>query len=470
MLLSELVKDWPCTVKGSISVDVLGVTERSGAVKKGDLFVARKGKADDGIYHVEEAVRRGAIAIVIDRNCNEEITRYPKVPIITVPDGRKFLSHVSAKLAGNPSEFLTIIAVTGTNGKTTVTHFVGQLLLKMGAKAAVIGTTGFYMNGEKWYLDLPDMTTLPAEYLQPLLKKCVDAGITHVILEASSLGLSTSRLDHCEIDIGVFLNIGVDHYEEHGSKQAYLAAKQLLCKLSKEIIVNNEDEVCMDLVKEAEVPVHPYNVNMTAGLAVPNDYYPTSLLGRHNKSNAMAAVSVLMRLGYDQMEVLAHCDELVLPEGRLQQIEHAGIKIYIDYAHTPDALQTVLQSLLEEFKSRPIITVFGCGGNRDRGKRPQMGKVAVTYSSKVMLTSDNPRYENPSEIILDVYSGIGSDSGKVLIEPNRKKAIEAVIAEAKEGDIVLIAGKGHEKTQQIGGEAYHFSDYEIAQKAIYEKK
>lgn len=470
MLLSELVKDWPCTVKGSIGVDVLGVTERSGAVKQGDLFVARKGKADDGIFHVEEAIRRGAIAIVMDRNCKPEMSRYPTVPIITVPDGRKFLSHVSAKLSGNPSELLTIIAVTGTNGKTTVTHFVGQLLHEMGAKAAVIGTTGIYMNGEKCVMDLPDMTTLPAEYLHPLLKKCVEGGITHVIMEASSLGLSTSRLDHCEIDIGVFLNIGVDHYEEHGSKQAYLAAKQLLANLSKEIIVNQDDEICIELVKNASKPTYRYNVNMTADVAVPKELYPTALLGRHNKSNAMAAVSVLMRLGYDQKKVLAHCHKLVLPEGRLQQIEHAGIKVYIDYAHTPDALQTVLQSLIEEFTDCPIITVFGCGGNRDRGKRPEMAKVAVSLSTKVMITSDNPRYEDPNAIIRDVYSGIEGESSNVFIEPNRRKAIETVIAAAKEGDIVLIAGKGHEKTQLIGGESFHFSDYEIAKNAILGKK
>lgn len=469
LLLSELLKDWPCTVLGSIALNVCGISERSRAVKAGDIFVARKGACDDGILYVEEAIQRGAVAVVIDRNSAIDFKSTFEIPLIIVPDGRKFISHASAKLCGDPSESLTIIAVTGTNGKTTVTHFIGQLLCMRGEQAAVIGTTGVYMNGKKIDLETPDMTTLPAEYLQPLLKMCLDAGMTHVVLEASSLGLSTSRLDHCEIDIGVFLNIGVDHYEEHGSKEAYLEAKKKLSTISKELIVNVDDPQCVALVRDSKVPIRYFNENMTAGLEVPQEYYPNTLLGKHNKSNALAAVSVMMRLGHDQTEVLTLCDRLQLPEGRLQRIQKAGVTVYIDYAHTPDALQTVLTSLVAECHGKDIITVFGCGGNRDRGKRPQMGKVAVTYSSKVIITSDNPRYEDPSIIIHEILSGVGSEIQRVTVEPNRKKAIQRVINESKEGDIILIAGKGHEKIQQIGSEVYNFSDYEIAEMALQNK-
>ncbi len=244
-----MLKDWPCTVSGSVGVPISGITERSGNVKEGFIFVARKGARDDGFLHVQEAIERGAAAIVIDRNEDLNLDSNRETTLIIVPDGRKFMSHASAMLAGNPSESMTIIAVTGTNGKTTVTHFIGQLLTMLGKQVAVFGTTGLFMNGRKVNLELPEMTTLPAEYLHPLLKKCLDAGMEYVVMEASSLGLSTSRLDHCKIDIGVFLNIGVDHYEEHGSKEAYIAAKKRLTTLARNLIVNADDRQCVELVR-----------------------------------------------------------------------------------------------------------------------------------------------------------------------------------------------------------------------------
>nr|WP_255723335.1 UDP-N-acetylmuramoyl-L-alanyl-D-glutamate--2,6-diaminopimelate ligase [Sporosarcina sp. ACRSL] len=391
-----------------------------------------------------------------------------EITLIIVPDGRRFISHASAKLAGNPSESVTIIAVTGTNGKTTVTHFIGQLLGMLGKQAAVIGTTGLFMNGEKIYLDLPDMTTLPAEYLHPLLKKCVDDGMEYVVMEASSLGLSTSRLDHCKIDIGVFLNIGVDHYEEHGSKEAYVAAKKRLTTMARNLIVNADDRQCVELVNGTDRPVHFFNEWMVAGEPVPYSLYRIPLPGRHNRLNALAAVTVLHLLGYDQFDILPLCSLLTLPEGRLQRIDGGDVTVFIDYAHTPDALQTVLASLTEE-STGELITVFGCGGNRDRGKRPQMGKIASTYSTKVFITSDNPRDEEPASIIEEILAGICSEDDKVIVELDRRRAIEHAVRYAKEGDIVLIAGKGHEKTQQIGHELFTFSDYDVAEIALRNK-
>lgn len=447
---------------------VFGITERSGNVKDGFIFVARKGARDDGILHVQEAIERGAVAIVIDRNENVDFEANHEITLITVPDGRKFISHASAKLAGNPSESMTIIAVTGTNGKTTVTHFIGQLLTLLGEQAAVIGTTGLYMNGRKVIYDLPEMTTLPAEFLHPTLSKCLDAGMKYIVMEASSLGLSTSRLDHCKIDIGVFLNIGVDHYEEHGSKEAYIAAKKRLTTMARKLIVNGDDTECVQLIYDADRPVHFFNELMVAGRVIPCDLYPTFLPGRHNRLNALAAVTVMQLLGWDLVETLPLCSKLVLPEGRLQVIREGEVVVFIDYAHTPDALQTVLSSLTEETLGE-VITVFGCGGNRDRGKRPQMGKVAATYSSKVFITSDNPRNEEPVSIIEEILAGIGYGKEKIVVETDRRAAIEKAVQCAKAGDIVLIAGKGHEKTQQIGQELYTFSDYEVAKSALSNK-
>lgn len=438
-------------------------------MKEGFIFVARKGACDDGVLHVREAIERGAVAIVIDRNGNVDLDGLREVTLVIVPDGRTFISHASAKLAGNPSESMSVIAVTGTNGKTTVTHFIGQLLMMLGQQAAVIGTTGLYMNGRKVQVDVPDMTTLPAEFLHPLLKKCLEAGMKYIVMEASSLGLSTSRLDHCKIDVGVFLNIGVDHYEEHGSKEAYIAAKKRLTKMASSLVVNGDDWQCVKLVGHADRPVHFFSERMVDGKLIPGDLYPTYLPGKHNRLNALAAVSVVNLLNWDPYKILPLCNKLILPEGRLQCIREGGVVVFIDYAHTPDALQTVLASLMEE-STGELITVFGCGGNRDRGKRPQMGKVATMYSSKVFITSDNPRNEDPAEIINEIVAGISCEREKVVVEMDRRMAIEKAVRYAKAGDTVLIAGKGHEKTQQIGQELLTFSDYEVAQTALHNKK
>lgn len=437
-------------------------------MKEGFIFVARKGARDDGVLHVQEAIERGAVAIVLDRNEKTTYGDIEEITLITVPDGRKFISHASAKLAGNPSESLKIIAVTGTNGKTTVTHFIGQLLTMLGEQTAVIGTTGIYMNGRKVILDVPEMTTLQAEFLHPLLKRCLEAGMKYIVMEASSLGLSTFRLDHCKIDIGVFLNIGVDHYEEHGSKEAYLAAKRRLATMARNLVVNGDDQQCIRLVENADRPVHFFNELMVAGRMIPCNLYPTSLPGKHNRLNALAAVTVMHILDWDPSETLPLCDKLVLPEGRLQCLREREVNVYIDYAHTPDALQTVLTSLNEE-STGELITVFGCGGNRDRGKRPLMGKVATRYSTKVFITTDNPRNEEPSFIIEEILAGISCEEEKVIVEIDRRAAIEKAIRYAKAGDVVLIAGKGHERTQQIGQELLTFSDYEVAEAALRKK-
>lgn len=468
MLLSEILKDWPCTVSGSIGMSVCGITERSGNVKEGYIFVARKGAKDDGLCHLQEAIESGAIAIVVDRNTAINIKIPDKITIITVPDGRKFISYVSSKLAGDPSESLKIIAVTGTNGKTTVTHFIGQLLNMCGKQAAVIGTTGIFSNGRKISMEVPEMTTLPAEFLHPLLKGCLDAGMEYVVMEASSLGLSTSRLDHCLIDVGVFLNIGVDHYEEHGSKQAYLNAKKKLASLAKALVVNADDEQCMALVHDSNRPTIYFSETMITD-KVSEELYFTSLPGRHNRMNALAAVTTLTSLGFDRMALLSLCQQLQLPEGRLQRIEESGVTVFIDYAHTPDALHTVLSSLRRECNGG-LITVFGCGGDRDHGKRPMMGEVAVAFSSLVIITSDNPRNEDPLGIINEILMGIDDISHNIIVEPDRKAAIEKAISEAKEGDVVLIAGKGHEKSQQVGQVFFPFSDSLIAKEALQNKK
>ena len=467
LFLTELLKDWPCTVSGGeLRTVVTGITEDSSRVKKGTIFVARKGIQYDGAFYIEQAIEQGASAIIVDR------TNLPEIPSsvvgVVVPDCTLFMSHASARLAGNPAERMTVIGVTGTNGKTTVTHFIGQLLKSFGNKAAVIGTTGVFIDGVKIHYDCPEMTTLPAEYLHPLLKRCESENVTHIVLEASSLGLCSNRLNHCALDIGLLLNIGTDHYEEHGGKTAYINAKKRLVRMVKTIIVNKDDEECVRMVEKAPVQIVYFGCNSSADVPVPDLKKHLAIPGHYNRMNALAAINTLLVLGYSLDDIVYHSEALQLPEGRLQQLERGGVRVYIDYAHTPDALDAVLQTLSISCYGK-LITVFGCGGQRDKGKRAEMGELAVLYSSSVIVTSDNPRNEDPLAIIEDIMEGFGGDCSSIEAVLDRKYAIRKAIFCAAPGDIVLIAGKGHEKTQHTADGLIPFSDFDEAQQALSEK-
>ncbi|WP_318616035.1 UDP-N-acetylmuramoyl-L-alanyl-D-glutamate--2,6-diaminopimelate ligase [Sporosarcina sp. YIM B06819] len=467
LLLTELLKDWPCTVSGGgIRTSVTGITENSSRVQKGFVFVARKGGRNDGTIYIQQAIDQGAVAIVVDRT--DLISLPDDITVVIVPDCKLFIAHACARFAGYPARRMKVIAVTGTNGKTTVTHFIGQLLQSLGNRPVVIGTTGIFIDGVKIDYDSPQMTTLPAEYLHPLLQKCEGMGVTHVVLEASSLGLASRRLDYCEIDIGILLNIGTDHYEEHGGKLAYILAKKRLSQMVTMMVVNGEDEQCVQMVQDTTTPVVYFGMNPLAGVPVSDLEKNFVIPGHYNRMNALAAMSALVVLGYSLDDVMQYCGQLQLPEGRLQQLERDGVKVYIDYAHTPDALQAVLCTLSTCCYGK-LITVFGCGGNRDKGKRAEMGELAVLYSSNVIVTSDNPRNEDPLAIIGDILEGFGGDCSAVEVILDRKNAIRKAVFSAAPGDSVLIAGKGHEKTQQTADGILPFSDFEVAKRALFEK-
>lgn len=481
LLLSDLLKDWPCTVVGGeFRVNVTGVTENAAHVERGHLFVARQGNKADGAFYIKEAIEKGAAAIVIDRSALPSIPS--TIPVVTVPDCSAFLSHASAELSGRPSEKMTVIAVTGTNGKTTVSHFIGQLLNKLGKRTVVIGTTGIFIDGHETHYDAPQMTTLPAVYLHPLLKECLDKGVTHVVLEASSLGLSMRRLDHCEIDIGIFLNIGVDHYDEHGSKECYINAKKELFEMADHLIVNRDDEVCVQLAKtaaksctyfgtksDADVYLRAVGDGLHVQVGKEEGELSLSVLGEFNHLNALAAIAALQKLAYPLVDLLAHMPSLELPEGRMQRLEREGVTVVVDYAHTPDALDAVLHSLTRSCKGR-IITVFGCGGDRDKGKRKEMGELAIYYSSVVIVTSDNPRTEDPQMIVADILTGYNEDFKSIRVELDRALAIQQAISMAVPNDIVIIAGKGHEKTQHTADGIIPFSDVRVAERALARRK
>ena len=324
LLLSELLKDWPCTIlQGSIRQVVSGITESSKRVQEGYVFVAKKGAMSDGMTFIEEAISNGAKTLVIDRT-NIDLTHISAdITVVLIPNSSLFISYGSAKFSDNPADELLIIGVTGTNGKTTVSHFIGQLLRKLGHKTAVIGTTGLYIDGELVETIQDSMTTMPAEQFHPILRRCVNQQVTHIVLEASSIGLSTNRLAHCPLAVGVFLNIGMDHYAEHGGRQPYIEAKKQLIPLANQLVINEDDETCRAIGKELSgTPIY-FSKQHINGKKQQTALFPD--LGQHNEMNARAAIGALMALGYPLRMIRPHLNALRLPVGRLEKYEETGV-------------------------------------------------------------------------------------------------------------------------------------------------
>lgn len=485
MQLAELLKDWPCSVKGgSIRVEVLGLEDYAQEVKDGDLFIVRKGNNTDGLKYVDIAVNNGAVGVVIE---DEKMLDSLKlsVPIIWVPNCLKFMSYCAAKINGFPAEAMQVIAITGTNGKTTVSHLIGQLIHSLHRNVIVIGTNGLFINGEEVKLPYEKLTTLQPKHLHKILKIAVQRGVQYVVLEASSMGLSKHRLDDCSIDIGVFLNLAEDHIEDHGSYEKYKASKQILATLAKQVILNGDDSFCRTVGLQAKKPKAYFGlgnrVDYQLQLLAEGEYASTVCLqsskgqkvftvpfvGEHHLQNVIAAVTTVTELGFPIDEICNAAENLKLPKGRLESIENdLNLSIYIDYAHTEAALRAVLKTLQKTVK-RNLIVVFSCGGDRDKHKRIKMGAVASKYADYIYLTTDNPRSEDPEKINAQIAAGFLANQRYEMIL-DRGEAIEAAIRKAKDGDTILIAGKGHETTQTIGKNQYDFSDFECV-KSILQK-
>ncbi|MGG0655983.1 UDP-N-acetylmuramoyl-L-alanyl-D-glutamate--2,6-diaminopimelate ligase [Rummeliibacillus pycnus] len=479
MILAELLKEWPCELEcGSIRTEIKGITDRASDVKPGDIFVARKGKKFDGWDYKELAIQNGAAAIVHNRY---EAKANLQIPVIWVPNCSTFLSYASKKLYGAYDEQLTIVAVTGTNGKTTVTHFIGQLLQSLHVNVAVLGTVGVFINGKKQAVKLEPLTTPLATELYKICAYCVSQGVTHLVMEASSLALSEHRLDNCNIDIGVYLNVSRDHYEEHGGEKYYLAAKRRLCLFSEQIIVNIDDAYCKQLRMEHPIVktfgkslladcsiIHEQKIEDGTQLLIQDHDIPIDVMipfqGEYLQYNVLAAITTVTELGFSLQEIAEHTRKLTLPAGRMQEIENTlGFRIIIDYAHTPSALEALLSALRLQ-SSKKLVVVFGCGGDRDQGKRIEMGEIADAYADYIWLTDDNPRGESSSAILNSIVKGIHMKPYRM--EPNRKKAIQNAINSCKQGDILIIAGKGHEEGQIVAGQIFPFSDEKVVKEIV----
>ena len=470
------------SVEGSTNQEISSLLLDSRKVVANSLFVAIKGVELDGHQYINNAIEKGATVIVCEEFPAELI---PDITYVQVDDSRKAVAVMAANFYNEPSKELKLVGVTGTNGKTTVVTIAHQLFTKLGVKTGLLSTIENKIGTEV----LPSSLTTPDPItINKLLRTMVNEGCQLAFMEVSSHAVEQQRIAGLHFAGGVFTNISRDHLDYHKTFKAYIEAKQkFFTQLPKasfalynaddkngEIMVQNAKSYCVSYGLKS-LANHKVKIleNTMEGLLLTMDgidFY-TKLTGDFNALNLMAVYATAILLGYDQMDVLANLSSVQGAEGRMEKlISESKIVALVDYAHTPDALQKVLSTINKTRSgNEELITVVGCGGNRDKGKRPMMAKVAAENSTKVILTSDNPRNENPFEIIEQMSKGISvSQKSKVNSISDRKEAIQTAVTMANGGDIILVAGKGHEKYQEINGEKFPFDDMEVLQGAFKE--
>lgn len=474
--------------RGDLNIAVKGITDDSRAISAGSVFVAVKGERVDGHQFIPTAVSEGAGGVVA-----QQPMKTGTVPFVCVKDSRKALGLLGSHFYGDPSSRLRMVGVTGTNGKTTTTYVCKAFLEAVCAHVGLIGTVAYQIGD----VIIPAAHTTPgALELQQLLAKMVTQGCTAAVMEVSSHALAQDRTSGCEYDVAVFSNLTQDHLDFHGTMEAYFQAKLRLFteliggkKANKRAIVNIDDSYGPRIVERCPVPVWTYALKAKADLRAEdvrlslqgtaftavtplgNLRIKSHLVGEHNVYNLLAAIGVAIHEGATPDQIHHAVDRVTNVPGRFERVM-AGqpFTVVVDYAHTEDALNRLLMAA-ETLKTGRIITVFGCGGDRDRGKRPKMGEAAVRSSDVVILTSDNPRTEDPHAILEQVEQGVVKALGqRPYVQyhkiADRREAIETAVREAREADMVLIAGKGHEDYQIIGTTKHHFDDREVARQAI----
>lgn len=477
-LLSVLAE---ADVQRTSEPDIAQIRYDSRKVGRGDLFVALRGAKEDGFEHVGEAVERGAAAIVSQRSLPESLAG--RVAWVRVENARRALGLLSAQRAGNPAEKLVLAGVTGTNGKTTTTMLLEALLARRHGSAGFLGTVAYRTGGREL---AASRTTPEAPEIQELLAEMVREGVPAAALEVSSHALALERVAGCRFDVAVFTNLTRDHLDFHGDMESYYREKRRLFEMRKEnaaAVVNLDDEAGRRLAAEVAPPVTTFSAGGRAkadvsAAAARCDLSGTSLavehaggrflvssplLGRFNVENLLAAAAAALTLGMRPSDIAAALASVRRVPGRLEPVE-AGqpFPILVDYAHTEDALARLL-SAVRELTEKKIVLVFGCGGDRDRGKRAPMGRVAGKMADIAIATSDNPRSEDPEAILAEVEKGlVQSGATKYLKIADRREAIRSAIGLANSGVVVVIAGKGHETTQTIGGDVIPFDDRVVA--------
>ena len=472
MRLSQILKEIDVLeITANVDVDITDIVNDSRAVTPGSIFVAVKGFETDGHKYIAQAVEKGAAVVF----CEETPT--VDVPYVKVPDCRHALAIGSRNFFGDPSSKLCVIGITGTNGKTTTTYLLKHLLEEtLDAKVGLIGTNGNMIGQEHLH---SERTTPESRDLQELFAKMVEAGCTHVVMEVSSHSLDLGRVDGTTFAIGMFTNLTQDHLDYHKTMENYAMAKAKLFTRCEKGIVNLDDEWAGTMMEGAACPILTYSAkNDKADLVARDIKYSASgikfcavhevdiqrvslaIPGTFSVYNALGVLGCMLQLGVSLKDAAAAMATAAGVKGRVEVVPTDGdYTILIDYAHTPDALENVLRSMKAVTKGR-LVALFGCGGDRDRTKRPIMGKIASEAADFVIITSDNPRTEDPEAIIADILEGVKKDTPRKVIT-SRPEAIEWAIAHHQPGDVIVLAGKGHEDYQVIGKTKIHLDEREV---------
>ena len=481
MKLSELIEKLnPLEVKGDLNKDITGVNIDSRQVKEGHLFIAVKGTQVDGHKFIPKAVEQGAVAVLceeIPADAAEGVT------FVKVDNTEHNVGQVATTFYGNPTEKLKLVGVTGTNGKTTIATTLYNLFRRLGYKVGLLSTVCNYIDGEA----IPTEHTTPDPItLNQLLARMVMAGCQYVFMEVSSHSIVQNRIGGLKFVGGLFTNLTQDHLDYHKTFENYRDAKKAFFDmLGKEAfaIINADDKNGAFMVQNTKAEVKTYSTMRSADfhakiiemsfegmqLNINGQEVHVPLVGKFNVSNLLAIYGTAVMLGREPIEVLTVMSCLGSVSGRFETVRSKNnVTAIVDYAHTPDALENVLEAVHEVLQRRgEVITVCGAGGNRDKGKRPQMAKIAAKMSDKVIITSDNPRFEEPQDIINDMLAGLSeADKPHTLSIIDRREAIRTAALIAKPGDVILIAGKGHEDYQEIKGVKHHFDDKEVVSEAF----
>lgn len=484
MKLQDLLRDVPVrAIMGDTNVEITLVTPDSRLVRKGALFVAIPGTAKDGSAFIPMAIDRGAVAVVT----NQPTTDNRQPATILVDDPRAALALIAANFYGRPAGKLSLVGVTGTSGKTTTTRMIESVFDAAGAPVGLIGTIEYRAGDERL---TADRTTPDAVVIHEWFAKMVDAGVKHAVMEVSSHALALKRTHGVHFAAAVFTNLSREHFDFHKDFEDYFAAKRILFdqidRGRQTAVVNIDDQYGRRLADElgasaltfgrdANADIHPeegFSISvegLRGTVRTPRGpiQVESRLLGLPNLYNWLGAIGAALVVGIPASEIEAGIRNLQSVRGRFERVGDGRPTVIVDYAHKPDALEKLLHAVREIAEGRRVKVVFGCGGDRDAGKRPEMGEIAARLADEVIVTSDNPRSEDPQAIVDGILQGI--PEGRAVAIVDRRDAIERTIADAREDDVIVIAGKGHETYQVIGDEVVHFDDREEAELALKKK-
>ena len=485
MLLSELLQVIkPIEVVGATDREIKGIHFDSRKIGEGDLFVAQVGTAVDGHTFIDGCVAKGAAAIVLSKReylAKVQSDNVQRPTYILVENTDRALGLLASKWFGEPSKQLTLVGVTGTNGKTTIATLLYKLVRSLGHKAGLLSTVVNYIEDEA----VPATHTTPdAIELNSLLRRMVDAGCEYAFMEVSSHAIAQERIAGLDFDGALFTNLTRDHIDYHKTFDNYRDTKKRLfdgLKKSAFAVTNKDDKNGLVMTQNCKAAVHTYSTRSLADykaqileegfegmmLNINGKEVFVPLVGRFNVSNLLCIYGAALNLGFEELDVLRVLSTLTPVNGRFETIRSPkGWTAIVDYAHTPDAVDNVIQTIREIKKEdAKLITVVGCGGNRDKGKRPMMAQIAKRGSEQLILTSDNPRDEEPQDILKDMTDGLTAEELRsTLVIEDRAAAIQTACTLAQNGDVILVAGKGHEDYQIIKGVKHHFDDHEVVRK------